>query len=91
MDENTSYVTTLTQMPWLVGLGNAHGHTTNYISNTAGSLMDYLWVSSGSTVLAAVIVKVWALEVPPPGVGVNTVTVAVPATAMSAGVIAAVS
>jgi len=48
MDENTSYVTTLTQMPWLVGLGNAHGHTTNYISNTAGSLMDYLWVSSGS-------------------------------------------
>src|SRR5260221_977521 len=48
MDENTSYITTLTSMPWLVGLGAANGHTTNYISNTAGSLMDYLWVSSGS-------------------------------------------
>ena len=48
MDENTSYATTLTQMPWLVGLGAVHGHTTNYISNTAGSLMDYLWVASGA-------------------------------------------
>jgi hypothetical protein len=41
--------------------------------------------------LAALIVKVWAFEVPPPGVGLNTVTVAVPADAMSAAVIAAVS
>src|SRR5438309_7585428 len=39
----------------------------------------------------AEIVNVWAFDVPPPGAGVNTVTVAVPATAMSAGVIAAVS
>jgi hypothetical protein len=36
-----------------------------------------------------VIVKVNALEVPPPGVGVETVTVAVPAAAMSAAVMAA--
>ena len=36
------------------------------------------------------IVKLWALEVPPPGL-VNTVTVAVPAMAMSAAGIAAVS
>jgi len=36
-------------------------------------------------------VKVWALEVPPPGAGLNTVTWAVPAAAMSAAVIAAVN
>jgi hypothetical protein len=39
----------------------------------------------------SLIVKVWALEVPPPGAGLNTVTEAVPAVAMSAAVIAAVS
>jgi hypothetical protein len=37
------------------------------------------------------IVKVWALEVPPPGAGVNTVTWAVPANAMSKAEIAAVN
>jgi hypothetical protein len=37
------------------------------------------------------IVKVWALEVPPPGAGFTTVTWAVPPTAMSAAVIAAVN
>jgi hypothetical protein len=37
------------------------------------------------------IVNVWALEVPPPGAGLNTVTDAVPAEAMSAAVICAVS
>ena len=37
------------------------------------------------------IVKVRALEVPPPGVGLNTVTEAVPAVAISAAVIAAVN
>ena len=48
MDENTSYGTTLAQMPWLVSQGTANGHAANYISNTSGSLMDYLWVASGS-------------------------------------------
>jgi len=37
------------------------------------------------------IVKTTPLDVPPPGVGLYTVTVAVPAVAMSAAVIAAVS
>ncbi len=37
------------------------------------------------------IVKVLVLDVPPPGAGLDTVTVAVPATAMSAAVIAAVN
>lgn len=48
MDENTSYSTTLAAMPWLVSQGSANGYATNYISNTTGSLMDYLWVASGS-------------------------------------------
>ncbi len=48
-------------------------------------------VIAGTGLLAALIVKVWALEVPPPGAEVNTVTEAVPAAAMSAAVIAAVS
>ena len=48
MEENTSYGTTVAEMPWLVSQGAANGHATNYISNTSGSLMDYLWVSSGS-------------------------------------------
>jgi hypothetical protein len=37
------------------------------------------------------VVKVRAVEVPPPGVGLNTVTAAVPAAAMSAAVIVAVN
>lgn len=48
MDENTSYATTLAQMPWLVSQGSANGYTTNYVSDTSGSAMDYFWVASGS-------------------------------------------
>ena len=48
IDENTSYGTTLAQMPWLVAQGTANGHTSNFISNTAGSAMDYFWLASGS-------------------------------------------
>jgi hypothetical protein len=48
MDENTSYATTLAQMQWLVTQGSAYGYTTNYVSNTNGSAMDYFWVASGS-------------------------------------------
>lgn len=54
IEENRSYNTITNPnggtnyMPWLVGKGNTYGHATNYISNTTGSLMDYLWLSSGS-------------------------------------------
>ena len=48
-------------------------------------------VVAGTGLAAAFIVKVWAFEVPPPGAGLNTVTEAVPAVAMSAAVIAAVN
>ncbi len=45
----------------------------------------------GTGLGAALIVKLWAFDVPPPGAGLVTVTWAVPADAMSAAVIAAVS
>jgi hypothetical protein len=48
-------------------------------------------VVPGTGLLPALIVKVLALDVPPPGVGLNTITEAVPAVAMSAVVIAAVN
>jgi len=35
-------------MPWLVAQGNTYGYTMNYHADTPGSLMDYLWLSSGS-------------------------------------------
>ncbi len=48
IEENTSFNTTVANMPWLVSQGNANGHATNFISDTSGSLMDYLWLMSGS-------------------------------------------
>jgi hypothetical protein len=48
-------------------------------------------VMAGTGLYAAVLVKVWAEEVPPPGVGLKTVTLAVPAAAMSDAGMAAVS
>ena len=35
-------------MPWLVAQGNKYGYATNYRANSAGSALDYLWLSSGS-------------------------------------------
>ena len=45
----------------------------------------------GTGLSGTLIVKVWAFEVPPPGVGLKTVTWAVPAVAMSAARIDAVT
>src|ERR1700692_5113399 len=35
-------------MPWLSALGDAYGIATNYFSDEPGSMLDYLWLSSGS-------------------------------------------
>ncbi len=48
-------------------------------------------VVDGTGLLGTLIVKAWAFEMPPPGAGLNTVTVAVPAVTMSEADIAAVN
>lgn len=35
-------------MPWLVAQGKKYGYATNYRADSPGSMLDYLWLSSGS-------------------------------------------
>jgi len=53
IDENSSYSDVMANMPWLVSQGNANGYATNYKSDNGGSLLDYLWLASGSCESAA--------------------------------------
>ena len=49
VEENRSFSTVYhNQMPWLSALGDKYGIATNYFSDESGSLLDYLWLSSGS-------------------------------------------
>jgi hypothetical protein len=48
IEENHQYSDVLAQMSWLTSMGNQYGYATNYEADTSGSLMDYLWLSSGS-------------------------------------------
>jgi acid phosphatase len=50
VEENHSYSSVVDQdrMPWLKALGDKYGIATNYFSDEKGSLLDYLWLSSGS-------------------------------------------
>ena len=48
IEENTSFQTTVDNMPWLVGQGNTNAFATNYKTNSSGSMLAYLWLSSGS-------------------------------------------
>src|SRR5438270_12168431 len=48
IDENSSYSAVTGNMPWLVGKGNTYRHATQYQSDSGGSLLDYLWLASGS-------------------------------------------
>jgi phosphatidylinositol-3-phosphatase len=50
VEENQSFSTVYhKQMPWLSALGDKYGIATNYFSDKKGSLLDYLWLSSGSS------------------------------------------
>jgi hypothetical protein len=54
IEENHSYSTVYPSgMPWLSALGDKYGIATNYYSNDTGSLLDYLWLSSGSAELSS--------------------------------------
>lgn len=48
INENSSFDDVLANMPWLAGQGKANGYATNYKSDNGGSLLDYLWLASGS-------------------------------------------
>lgn len=48
IDENHQLSDVLADMPWLVSQGNANGYAANYHSDNGGSLLDYLWLASGS-------------------------------------------
>src|SRR4051812_37894328 len=48
INENSTYNDVVANMPWLIGQGNANGYATKYQSDNGGSLMDYLWLASGS-------------------------------------------
>jgi Phosphoesterase family/Bacterial Ig domain len=48
IDENSSFNDVMANMPWLVGQGNANGYAKKYESDNGGSLLDYLWLASGS-------------------------------------------
>jgi phospholipase C len=49
IEENRSFSTVYPQgMPWMCRLGDAYGIATDYFSDEPGSMLDYLWLSSGS-------------------------------------------
>jgi Phosphoesterase family len=49
IDENTSFSAVYPDgMPWLVKQGNRYGYADNYSSDYSGSLLDYLYLASGS-------------------------------------------
>jgi len=54
VEENQGYsaIVNQNQMPWLKALGDKYGVATNYYSDEKGSLLDYLWLSSGSSELS---------------------------------------
>src|SRR5262245_30829033 len=48
IEENHTFAQVLASMPWLVSLGNSYAYSVDYHANEPGSLLDYLWLSSGS-------------------------------------------
>lgn len=48
IEENHTFAEVLSSMPWLVSQGNTYAYATDYHANEPGSLLDYLWLSSGS-------------------------------------------
>jgi acid phosphatase len=49
IEENHSYAQVTSSMPYLMSLGKQYAHTSDYHADTSGSMMDYLWLSSGSS------------------------------------------
>lgn len=51
IEENQSFTTIYSNntMPFLNSLASTYAHAANYTSNSGGSMLDYLWLSSGSS------------------------------------------
>ena len=48
IEENHTFAQVLSSMPWLTSMGNSYAFATDYKADEPGSLLDYLWLSSGS-------------------------------------------
>lgn len=48
IEENHTFAEVWASMPWLVSMGNEYAFATDYKADEPGSLLDYLWLSSGS-------------------------------------------
>jgi phosphatidylinositol-3-phosphatase len=48
VEENHSFSEVMSSMPWLVSMGNQYAFATDYHADEPGSMLDYLWLSSGS-------------------------------------------
>ena len=48
IEENHTFAEVLAAMPWLTSMGNTYAFANDYHADQPGSLLDYLWLSSGS-------------------------------------------
>jgi acid phosphatase len=48
IEENHTFAQVQSSMPWLVAQGNTYAYALDYHADEPGSLLDYLWLSSGS-------------------------------------------
>ena len=48
IEENHTFAQTLSSMPWLTSMGSKYAFAVDYKADEPGSLLDYLWLSSGS-------------------------------------------
>jgi acid phosphatase len=48
IEENHTFADVLKAMPWLTSLGTQYGYALDYHADEPGSMLDYLWLSSGS-------------------------------------------
>ena len=48
IEENHTFAQVLGSMPWLTSMGSSYAFATDYKADEPGSLLDYLWLSSGS-------------------------------------------
>src|SRR5262249_57162451 len=48
IEENHTFAQVLGSMPWLTSMGSKYAFAVDYKANEPGSLLDYLWLSSGS-------------------------------------------